>query len=1000
MRKKKRKSIIKKLIFVFIILLLFCTIFSNNSFAEDDAGESFGGKLLKPIIDLIVGLGDVIMHLIHYIILGSGDCIIRIDLDNSVLEVIVTVVLAAAVLVVVALLSYFVAAVAIPAIVTKIGALATAGAAAAEATAGAATGAALSKAAVGMIIVASVGTGAKAGLIAGAYVHSEWFGHEAVLTLYQVTPEEIISGELPLLNANFFSNSNTVEKQEGKTLKNEIYKTTITYTNGHSSSEESINKDINSKMKELGYKGEDINCGDYGYKAGGIIKNWTSGEHEYNLECESEVTSSPNTEHHTLTFTIQQLTQTEITPIAMQIKSSIAKWYYTLRNIALLVMMPILVYIGIRMIFTSISAEKSKYKNMLQDWVIAICLMFVMQYIMSFSMNIVESITNLVKVGIGKQEYAMVIEDKDEKIEKALNEEGLWDSKLKDGNKILWSTNNLMGLIRTQASIEKSGSAIYMGYALAFMILVWYTIFFLFTYIRRIIYLAFLTVIAPLVAMTYPLDKINDGKAQAFDMWLKEYIFNLLIQPVHLALYILLISMAFELASTNVIYTLVALGFMMPAEKLLRRFFGFEKAQTPGIFEGATGAALMMNGLNHILKRRSGKKDENHFNGGNKKDEEGDKLYSDTSGIDDRNLFDDGSELSTDTGDFSIGPDGGTEFQDDIEGEELSAGIEDDGGIGELSAPMYNNAGEEGWSFSDGIGDVDWTPSLTGEQDSIIEGGGTGEPEENIPQPPQPQPTIRNNRRNRNNSRGSIFRGLKSAGQEAIRQKSQAAIKSISSGEPIRKVGNVLMGAAGAGVAGTIGLTAIAANGFKKTGQGLAATTTAGYLFATSGGKKSKVDNEEIMKEYQKGYYGNRTEYKKAKLEEQRQKFIENEQKIKELQEKMNYESREEAKRKMEEYSKFIDAGFSDTDDIATMIKMVEEQGWSQDKAMTVAKFSNKLPTRPSKLGKKEKEDFEFKCKNIAKANNVPNVDEAVEKMRANAELYGKTKDNLNEINI
>lgn len=32
--------------------------------------------------------------------------------------------------------------------------------------------------------------------------------------------------------------------------------------------------------------------------------------------------------------------------------------------------------------------------------------------------------------------------------------------------------------------------------------------------------------IAPLVALTYPIDKVKDGKAQAFDMWFKEYTMN------------------------------------------------------------------------------------------------------------------------------------------------------------------------------------------------------------------------------------------------------------------------------------------------------------------------------------------------------------------------------------------------------------------------------------------------------------------------------------------
>ena len=44
-------------------------------------------------------------------------------------------------------------------------------------------------------------------------------------------------------------------------------------------------------------------------------------------------------------------------------------------------------------------------------------------------------------------------------------------------------------------------------------------------YIKRAITVAFLTLMAPLVAITYPIDKINDGQAQAFDRWLKEYIF-------------------------------------------------------------------------------------------------------------------------------------------------------------------------------------------------------------------------------------------------------------------------------------------------------------------------------------------------------------------------------------------------------------------------------------------------------------------------------------------
>lgn len=90
--------------------------------------------------------------------------------------------------------------------------------------------------------------------------------------------------------------------------------------------------------------------------------------------------------------------------------------------------------------------------------------------------------------------------------------------------------------------------------------------------------MAFLTMIAPLVALTYPIDKIQDGKAQAFDAWLKEYVYNALIQPFHLIIYMVLVGSAQDLASENLLYVIVALGFIPQAEKLLRYFFGFNKA--------------------------------------------------------------------------------------------------------------------------------------------------------------------------------------------------------------------------------------------------------------------------------------------------------------------------------------------------------------------------------------------------------------------------------------
>ena len=80
--------------------------------------------------------------------------------------------------------------------------------------------------------------------------------------------------------------------------------------------------------------------------------------------------------------------------------------------------------------------------------------------------------------------------------------------------------------------------------------------------------------IAPLVALTYPLDRLGDGKSQAFNMWFKEYTMNAIIQPIHLILYTVFVSSAIQFtdgSGFNIIYALVAIGFMLPAEKFNKK---------------------------------------------------------------------------------------------------------------------------------------------------------------------------------------------------------------------------------------------------------------------------------------------------------------------------------------------------------------------------------------------------------------------------------------------
>ena len=251
---------------------------------------------------------------------------------------------------------------------------------------------------------------------------------------------------------------------------------------------------------------------------------------------------------------------------AAKLQGTIANWYVALRNLAIVGLLSVLVYVGIRIIISSTASTKAKYKQLLVDWLIALCLLFFMHYIMTFTITMVNEVTQAIK---GSEGYSVTIDI----------------TSGRNANKSFQT--NLLGSARFKTQYKDFGDKV--AYLIMYIALVVYTVIFTWFYLKRLLMMAFLTMIAPLVALTYPIDKIQDGKAQAFNSWIREYIFNALIQPFHLIIYMVFVGSAMELATHNIIYMIAALGFILPAEKILRGFFGFNKAgATLGGLVGAT----------------------------------------------------------------------------------------------------------------------------------------------------------------------------------------------------------------------------------------------------------------------------------------------------------------------------------------------------------------------------------------------------------------------------
>lgn len=973
------KKILKKLILVLMVLVVFNAVLpSNISCAEDD--EPFGGKLMKPIMDFLLGLGDFIMDIIHNVVYEMNKSLIRVDLDQGWLEFLgITLAVIAAVVVIVIVGAALVSAV--PQLLVALGTKLGLTMAAVGAT---------SISAVGTIVVTAIAGGA----VAGMYVHSTWFGKEAVLPLYRVTPEEIFTNQVKLLNPNFFGEvqgeietSSKIEDTGNNVvvimeLNRVVGKDDEGYDEYGAVQTNQSKKVLNDELKYFGYEGPEITLENrYGYWGerneaelieGTVIVEWSYDGSTYQARIDSINTFDQYMYEDGVTHgyvdsidvhiykTFSQVTRYSV---AEQLKGTMAKWYYNIRNIAIVAMMVILLYIGIRMMLCGIASEKAKYKNMFFDWLVAICLMFVMHYIMVFSMNVSESIIEVFSSLSNKQNYLIAIEDENGKIREALEEDALENrdseyavDKIVDDDVISWDAKNLMGLIRVTAAQEESGTYLYMGYVLCFLVLVWYTLFFLVTYIRRVIYIVFLTIIAPFVAMTYPLDKIHDGKAQAFDMWLKEYIINLLIPVVHTVLYLILVGSAFELASTNVIYSLVAIGFMLPAEKFVRKMFGFDRAQTPGFLGGAAGAALAMTAFNNLLKPRrhvGGGKNNGGSDKGNEK-------------LEDMNKKTDHSNVSA-------------MFKKPSKDSELSSEERNKAMISQrmkqlgLNKEVLKNAKKS-------------SPKLK-----------TRAPSGNSSESAQDKTRIPASSGNKTNRKKNYLAGIKGASKAYARQKLQRGANYFASGQPIRSMarmaGGLYLGATGAMLGASLGIAAEDPSKILQYGGSLGA---AGYALG-SREHNSNIDEEAVKEEYERGLYGD--EYEQVKQEEKIRKSIESEKNQRELQRYLDLQDLESAKRVLEEHEDCISDGM-DMKDIATIKRLVDDRIMDKETAITARKFNKKAGGSTKEMGEEDIKKVRRIFSEVAKDNGIPEteIEGAINSMIHYTDTFDEYRGKLSKI--
>lgn len=246
------------------------------------------------------------------------------------------------------------------------------------------------------------------------------------------------------------------------------------------------------------------------------------------------------------------------------LRKNVAAWYYGLRNLSIVILLLILLYVGIRMVISTVASEEAKYKKMFKDWVVSLLMVFVMHYIMVFTIEV---------------------------------------------NKVLVS------ILYTSMDMDTTTWGIYMGQLLSdcfhwsftvgtgsmvvYGIMIGVTFVYLFMYVKRMLTVGFLIIISPLITVTYAVDKMRDGKSQALDTWLKEFVFNILIQPFHCIIYLVFVSTAINIMRTaqsmaSSILAVIMVLFMNQAEKIVKKIFNF---QAGSLADVAGSTAIVATGL-------------------------------------------------------------------------------------------------------------------------------------------------------------------------------------------------------------------------------------------------------------------------------------------------------------------------------------------------------------------------------------------------------------------
>lgn len=233
------------------------------------------------------------------------------------------------------------------------------------------------------------------------------------------------------------------------------------------------------------------------------------------------------------------------------LKSNISSIYSTMRNTAIVGLLVVLIYTGIKMAISSVAEKKAKYKQMLISWASAFIIIMILPYLMIAILEIANVVIKLfedILVGLAG-DYGDDVKTLEEQM------------------------------------IEKSTASGVLGFSIiiptiTYWIIVYYQVKFFIMYFKRIFSTAFLIAIGPLVLIQHAFDKVNTGNGGAFNNWLKEFALNIAMQPIHAVIYTVFLTIALNIMTTAPLLSVIFFATLSRAERVVRNLLSIKNSTT------------------------------------------------------------------------------------------------------------------------------------------------------------------------------------------------------------------------------------------------------------------------------------------------------------------------------------------------------------------------------------------------------------------------------------